>query len=240
MFGNLFDIIRHKGHDIHVTVTDDHESPRECDDPVGTLVIAPKSGNSWSDTDYWAKEYEKELLRVIARQNRLEGAIAEFTKWAKGEAGATVVLPVGRYSHGQEIYYTFEGTHQHGPNDRWDSGFVGFMFDTPERVKLWGYPAPDKPAEIKATMLSELEAYNRWANNDQYSYVVANPDSKDDDDQWSDMMGCCYWEQADAVADARDQIDLEIRFQGQQRVQALVRRKPNTARVGKSRTVQAR
>ena len=220
----LFEIVRHKGHDIHMTVADDHESPRDADDPVGSLVIAPRSGHSWSDTDYWAKEYEKELLRVIARQDRLEGAIAEFTKWAKGEAGATVVLPVGRYSHGQDIYYTFKGTSEHGNFDRWDSGFAGFLFDTPERLSLWSYPEVGNPAEIEACMKRELEAFNHWANNDQYCYTVADLKKPADDEEfWTDMMGCCFWEVAEAIAEAKEQINFQIQCEGQRRVDALVK-----------------
>jgi hypothetical protein len=122
------------------------ESPREwCN--LGTMVHWHRRSNI-GDED----------IRHLSDEYALE----DLPDYFKRERGATVVLPVYLYEHsGQTVNTT-------GFSCPWDSGQVGFIFDTPEGREQCGTP----PELIEDVLRSEVEDFDRYLRGEVYGYVV--------------------------------------------------------------------
>jgi hypothetical protein len=52
--------------------------------------------------------------------------------------------------------------------DRWDSGQVGWIFTTPEKIEETGAPEDSWKEQLK----NEVEEYSKWANGECYGYMM--------------------------------------------------------------------
>ena len=79
-----------------------------------------------------------------------------------------VCYPVYRYEHGSVSYDTFTRC-------RWDSGLVGIMYATKEKIKeCYGVKRMSKSVIEKASknLFGELKTYTEWANGEVYTVSV--------------------------------------------------------------------
>jgi hypothetical protein len=123
------------------------------------------------------------------------------------EGPLAFILPVWLHDHGQ-INLTIRD-----PNDRWDSGQVGFYFVTEEQMrKEYGLQWRDELERAIDCAKAELEEYTSWCNGDVYGYVVRDPEGTQQDSCW----GHIGWKYAEETA--REQLKWAIqRHQDQER-----------------------
>ena len=100
----------------------------------------------------------------------------------KRERGARVVIGLTVYEHGGISMSAGNVTHP-WDTDRWDTSFVGFIFDTPEGVKqCLGDNATDE--EIEAALRSEVEVYSSYLEGDVSRWSV-----QDDETDYNESCG---------------------------------------------------
>lgn len=128
--------------------------PREWTQ-LGTMVMGhrrydlPREGDLASEVDGALQNHS---FPVVAR-------------WLRAFHGATVVLPIWGYDHGSLAIST---SHRGQFSDRWDSGFLGIIYDTPEGRENTGAPADD----IERQLAAEVDEYNQFLQGECYGYVV--------------------------------------------------------------------
>lgn len=173
---------------VHDDMAGMHESPRDwCS--VGTMVTyhrrhnLPCEGDLTSEIDQGLQDYS---FRTVER-------------WLRVFHGATVVLPIWGYDHGQLALKA--GSRTYPFSDSWDSGLAGLIYDTPEGRETTGCPA-DK---IEEALTQEVSLYDQWARGEVYGYIIERqtelPDiddngigRADDDGVWQELDegGACW------------------------------------------------
>lgn len=82
--------------------------------------------------------------------------------------------------------------------DSWDSGRLGLIFATAEKIKdEWG-DGPDAREHAASYLEGEVETYDQYLRGDVYGYRVLDPDGAEDDATWG-----IFGDEA-AKGDARD------------------------------------
>ena len=74
-------------------------------------------------------------------------------------------------------------------NDPWDSGQVGFIYTTKEKVKEMGL-SPDDTEELERQLRAEVEEYDKYLQGDVWSFLV-----KDDEGNVLESCGGFYSEE---------------------------------------------
>lgn len=97
----------------------------------------------------------------------------------KNKYGARVVLALTLYDHSGISMTTHELDVKPGYpyNCQWDSGIVGFYFDTPETIKECGLENWSDD-QIKESMLKEIELYDSFLCGEIYYFNVEDPDGE--------------------------------------------------------------
>lgn len=100
----------------------------------------------------------------------------------KNEHGARVVIGLTVYEHSGITMYAGNVTVPFD-TERWDTSFVGFIYDTPEKVKeCIGDDATDE--QIEAAMRQEVKNYASYLEGDITWYSV-----QDDETNYTDACG---------------------------------------------------
>lgn len=103
-------------------------------------------------------------------------------EYFKKERGARVVLPLCVYEHSGITMFIGKVGEMPFDASRWDTSFVGFIFDTPEKVKeCMGDDATDE--QIKAALEQEVKTYAAYLEGDVTWYSV-------DDTETNFSEGC--------------------------------------------------
>lgn len=160
------EIERKDGLVIQIEYDDCPESPREWTN-VSKLVCFHRRYNLGDNHGYSQDDFESwgELREAIAK-----------------EYHPIVIFPLIMHDHGLITLTTGSG---HG-ND-WDSGQVGWAFDTPENREECGLDdrfgrfGTDCIARI---VRAEVETYNQYLNGDVYGYVILDEDGSTLDSCW--------------------------------------------------------
>lgn len=98
-------------------------------------------------------------------------------RWLRAFHGATVVLPLGMLDHSGLHMWVGGGSHWSDPQG-WDSGTVGFIFDTPEGRREWvGEDTVPDAEEVEAALRSEVEEYDRYLRGEVYGVYVQRLDT---------------------------------------------------------------
>lgn len=183
-----FETFEHAGLkvELHYDDAPEHQDPREYDN-VGTMVC-------WHDRATLGDEQlDRHTMTFEVPCDRCNGeGWREIGRWnvdcakcgGQGEVdvhpvehfkrtrGARVVLPLYLYEHGGMTMRTTAF------GDPWDSGQVGFIFDTPKGLHdCWGPDATDE--QITEVLKGEVELYDTWLRGEVYGYIVTGPDGED-------------------------------------------------------------
>lgn len=153
--------------------TQDVDSPRLYDD-ITVMVLSHRRYDLPCEGD--AVEEIDERLCDHAYGATLGERFAALEEWLKTERGATVVLPVWGYDHGE---LTMRAGEENGfPDAQWDSRLLGVIYDNPDNREQAGIPDEKVPDLLK----SAVEAYDQWARGELYAYVVEKKPSTTADD----------------------------------------------------------
>jgi hypothetical protein len=151
---------------VHVEMDDSGgvASPREDEINLGVMVLWHRRLRLPSEG-----EHAKRILRGLD-----EYGFRTVARWLKVFHGATVVLPVHGYDHGQ---VRFKASDEPGYpfTDEWDAGVAGLIYDTPATREQCG----TAPELIEQALKDEVADYDRWSNGELWLYEVREADGQD-------------------------------------------------------------
>lgn len=146
-----------EGHNVrYITIDNEPESPRQCDN-FGTMVCFHGKYNLGDENSYRAGMFSSwDELRHEIESNENPG----------------VILPLYLYDHSGITMRT------HPFDDRWDSGQVGFIFVSEDKIRE-EFSIEDKGADISDEILenakkileSEVALYDSYLTGDVYRLV---------------------------------------------------------------------
>ena len=160
----------HEGVPVKIYQDEDPSSPREWSN-IGEMVCWHRG------YDLGDRQPESREIKALERGGR-----RLLERYLKMMQGATVVIPLGLIDHSGISMYAGGGEHRCDPGG-WDSGTVGFIFDTPEGREECG----TTPEYVETCLLQEIEVYNQYLRGDVYGYVVA--DGREDEDSCWGFFG---------------------------------------------------
>lgn len=132
---------------VEVHISECHDDPREWDN-LGTMVCFHRRYDMLGDRhDYDSGDYE---------------SMDDVKQAIESREDVHTILPLYLYDHSG---LTMNTTGFHCP---WDSGQVGWIFVTKEKVKEEGID--DK--RVAQILTSEVETYDKYLRGDVYEYVV--------------------------------------------------------------------
>lgn len=154
------DTIEKDGFTMKLYIDEDPTSPKEWDQ-FGTLV-------TWHRSYVFDEDGKKAF-----------GEPGEFIEQAKREGW--IYLPVFMYEHSGISLSA--GSF----NDPWDSGQVGFIYATREKMKA-EYEGHYKPrswaGRARKLLLCEIKTWDTYVTGDVYGYVIENEDGDHEDSCW--------------------------------------------------------
>lgn len=180
----------YKGYKIEIDREDSPFNPRE-DDNLG-IISAAHSRYSLSD---------KGAYKITGELSGWD----EEEKALIAETGAVVVLPLYLYDHGG---ITIKTSPFSCP---WDSGRLGFIYATRERVAAYlGIKKITERAKkrIEAALISEVKTFDNYLTGEVYFYNIEGPAGEE-------VGGCGGWFGSEGLkdleAEAQREIDYHIR-----------------------------
>jgi hypothetical protein len=138
---------------IKVVVDENPSSPRE-DDNLGTMVCFHRNYNLGDKHDYRSSNYD---------------SWDEMEKDIKRNENICIILPVYMYDHSGITINTT------GFSCPWDSGRIGFIFVSKEKVREWfGVKRIDSKLRdrVKDYLVSEIDTYDKYLTGSVYGYKI--------------------------------------------------------------------
>lgn len=143
---------------IEITDSEDYFDPRkEFDGSTGIMAAFHKRYNLGDKTDIdfnWFSNWNEMEAYILAREK------------------AVVILPLYLLDH-SGITMNTTGFH-----NGWDSGQVGFIYTTREKIKEnfgWIKLTPNRIAKIKEHLKGEVEAYDDYLTGNVFDYEIKDP-----------------------------------------------------------------
>lgn len=161
---NAIEQVEYKGYRISLYQDSDSENPRSWDN-LGTMLC-------------WHRNYSIGDEKP-AHLSDPEDALT----WAQDAAknGEIVMLMIRGYDHGRLSIRAYgSGVAPDYPfNDYWDSGWLGFIYATRERI-LDEFSAkrmtPALKTKVAGILAAEVDTFNAWGNNNVVGYVIETVD----------------------------------------------------------------
>ena len=159
--------IYHVSFDLKIYVDECPESPREWDN-LGTMVCSHKGytlGDKQADNMQWYESWDEWFEHELSNAN-------------------VISLPLYLYDHSGITMRT------HPFSCRWDSGQVGYIYITKEKIRKefgWKRISEQRYKQILEYLRDEVETYDHWLRGDVYGFVFDN--SEGDDDSCSGFYG---------------------------------------------------
>jgi len=150
------EIRKYKNKEIRVYHDEDKEDPRTWDS-LGKMICFHKSYNLGDKTDLSYKSF-----------NNWE----ELEEHIRKHENGILLIPLRLYDHSGISMST---SNSHPYNCRWDSGQVGFIFTTKEKIKEYlGVKKVTKKSEKKAIEIleNEVKTYDKFLTGEIYRFVV--------------------------------------------------------------------
>lgn len=160
----------------------DHE--RHYDLPEGEYYSFDSENNPVPDAvDYGWSVYGK------GKFNEPERAVA-FVQAVEARGG--VVLPLYLYDHSGITMRTSDF------GDRWDSGQIGWIYATAQKIKEeWG-DAPDAKKNATECLMAEVKEYDKFIRGEVYGYVIEK-DGEQVDSCWGFIGDEPAWEEGESA-----------------------------------------
>ena len=179
----------YKGYQIEIDADTEPKSPREWE-TFGTMVCFHNGYSLGDKTEYRREDFSgwEELEKQIEKDHK-----------------PVIILPLFLYDHsGITISAKPFGC-------RWDSGQVGFIFVSGEKVKQnWNVKRLSKKLKEKAEklLLSEVKTYDDYLRGNVYNFSV-------DDKEGNFVDSCCGFfgnpEESGLLEEAKNAVDWDIK-----------------------------
>lgn len=161
-----FETFEHHGVKVELHYDDEPHSSREWSN-VGEMVC-------WHRRyDLGDRQPDSQEIEALDR-----GGFRLLERYLKMVKRATVVLPLGLLDHSGLTMWV-GGGHALSDPGGWDSGTVGFIYDTPEGREECGTPLD----RIEEVLKDEVKVYDMELTGQVYGFVAA-PDDEDTDSCW--------------------------------------------------------
>lgn len=207
--------VKHNGYTIKIWIDEDSSNPREEFDNIATMVSFAKrytiGDEQHREVGPWLADLVSELYGK--RVDRFDDAIRSEDPVAMRRAwllvgGKATVLPLYLYDHSIQSISTrtFHGRAQHAA---WDSGQVGYIYVTDDKIKHEF--SLTEPADIlekaKQVMVAEVETYDQWMTGQVYGYTIVDADGNS-----HDSCGGFYgsWGESGLLDEAKAAIPAEL------------------------------
>lgn len=180
----------YKGYTIEIHVDTDAESPREWDNLGRMLCFHGR--HTLGDKNFGYTQSD-------------EGSWQDWAERLKKD-GAVIVLPLYLYDHSGITMSVGEF------DCKWDSGQVGFIFVTREKLlKEYGGKVVTKAILKKAegVLRGEVETYDHYIRGDVYGYTITDPNGEEMDDACWGFLGDYDDKDYGALAEAKSVVDRE-------------------------------
>lgn len=168
---------QYKGYEICISIDTDAMNPRTDFDNLGTIVT-------------WHRHYE-----LGDEQPKIDR-----DEW-RTTIPPAIILPVYMYDHSGITIATKPF------NDRWDSGLLGYIYVTEEKLISEGHTEWEEQ-KVKDWLTGEIETYDQYLRGEVYGYEIYK-DGKLLDSVWG-FYGYNF-EESGLLPGARGQIDAYIR-----------------------------
>ena len=181
----------YKGYEINIYYDEMPESPREWDN-LGTMVCFHGRYNLGDEHDYNSDDYSSwdEIENAICKDNDI-----------------AVILPLYLYDHSGITMNTT------GFSCGWDSGQVGFIFITKEKVRSeYSVKRISKKLKVRieSYLVNEVETYDNFISGQVYGYQIEDKFGNDIED------GSCWGffgydhEKSGLLGEAKSTIDYYV------------------------------
>lgn len=147
---------------VRIIQDDEPMSPRDATN-LGIMLAINHRNYVLGDAEF--KRNVPEWDAACAGFNELGGRLGDFPAWAKENLGASVVLPLWLYDHSGLAMSTGSFAMDAAG---WDSGIVGFIFDTPRTREECGTPED----RIEEVLKGEVETYDAFLRGSAVGYLV--------------------------------------------------------------------
>jgi hypothetical protein len=185
--------IKYKGYDITIEPDNEPESPRAWDN-LGIMVC-------------WHNKYDLGDHKADKPDTDEFGSWDEIAKELRDNYGAVVILPLFLYDHsGITMRTTPYG-------DKWDSGQVGFIYTTGDKIKEnYGVKKITKTTitRVEKTLKAEVGTYDQYLTGDVWGYTITKDKTCEHCGHTEHaMQDSCwgYYGQEDALSEARAIVD---------------------------------
>ncbi len=174
--------IQHKNNTINIVYDESPECPREWD-TLGTMICFHKRYTLGDKHNFKSGDYNswEEMEKVIAKQFN------------------AVVLPIYLYDHSGITINTT------GFNCKWDSGQIGFIAISKEKVRTefgWKNITKSRKKQLIKSLESEVETYDSYLRGEVFGFEVK--------DNNGEIIDSCYgfYSQEGAIICAKGNIDV--------------------------------
>ena len=170
--------LEYEGYEIKIFHDDDAANPLTEFDFAPTLVLHDKAERhfGWTTDDDWSERLNEALDRLSER-HPMQRCLAIIERWLRVFHGIATVLPVSAYEHSGTMVYL--GTEHHWSDQSgWDSGWIGWLFATPEQLAEW------EPGRVAAALTDSFCEFAAWVAGEMFGYVIEAPDGREIDSCW--------------------------------------------------------
>jgi hypothetical protein len=148
---------------------------------LGVMVCSHKRYNLGDHRDPLVQRQEPKLLEAYE-----EGGPKAVADYAKRILGAYVVLPLYLIDHSGLSMRAGRDFSDVDPGN-WDSGLVGFIFDTPKGRDETGVEG----ADVEQALRAEVTEYDRWLQGDVWCYVIERLVTCSHGDTHAEIVDAC-------------------------------------------------
>lgn len=177
----VLDRIVYQGYTIEILPDYDADNPFTEGESAPTLALHERAERNfgWSTDKDWASRLQNALDQIADHSTCQtlyghRGALDVVNRWLKVAHGIPVVLHVSALDHSGVLPYLGTGSHFSDPGG-WDSGWVGWLFATPEQMKEWGQ---DDPEQVEKSLRASFSEFAAWVSGDVVGYEVIAPDGE--------------------------------------------------------------
>ena len=178
---NLVETFTHEdGSKTFIVLDTDPElsNPRDFEN-AGTMVTPHRRYTLGDESTSGEIPGYSEALRAMEHYANRPKAVEHVVRYLRIFVGATVVLPVGLIDHSGLSMYASAGPHWSDPGG-WDSGTIGFIFDTPKGRELAGFTT-DETEGITEVLRGEVSVYDQYLRGEVYGFHHVMPDGTEED-----------------------------------------------------------
>jgi hypothetical protein len=183
----IAETIEYRGYTVEIHYDEDAYNPLAEFDGQPALVLHAKAEGhfGWTNDEGWADTLNGALDRLNERYPK-DKCLAVIQRWLAVFKGVPVVLPVGAGEHSGTWVYLGSGASFADPGG-WDSGWVGWLFWTPEKiVELTWAGKPPTTEKLEEMLIGSFKEFANWVSGETFGYVIVDPDggAVDDDSCW--------------------------------------------------------